>query len=48
MNNNKENNKYRDNVYFWLGADGQLDEVTEEEFIRRQKEWEGVRPSDFD
>ena len=37
-----------DRVYFWLGEDGELEELNKEEFDQRQKEWKGVRPTDMD
>lgn len=35
-----------DNVFFWLGEDGELEGLSEEEFKQKQKEWSGVRPKD--
>ena len=35
MNNNNNNNN---GMFFWLGRDGNLEELTEEEFIERLEE----------
>lgn len=34
-------------AFFWLGAEGELEGVDEETFIKRQREWDGPRPSDY-
>ena len=33
--------------YFWLGDQGELFDLTPEEFEKRQREWKGPRPSDY-
>lgn len=43
-----DNSVPMNNVYFWLGADGQMEGMTEAQFNKRQKNWDGPRPSDFD
>ena len=43
----KNNDKEIADFYMWLGEDGEAIEVTKEEFERLQKEWKGVRPSDY-
>jgi len=40
--------KQIDNVFFWLGSDGHLEGVDEQTFKKRQEQWDGSRPSDFD
>lgn len=30
--------------YFWLGEDGELVNVDEEEFQQKQQDWPGARP----
>lgn len=30
--------------FFWLGADGEIVSVTEEEFMKEQENWDGLRP----
>ena len=34
-------------LFFWLGEDA-LEDVDEKTFEKRQKEWDGPRPSDFE
>lgn len=34
-------------LYFWLGDQGELFDLTPEEFEKRQKEWQGPRPSNY-
>ena len=31
--------------FFWLGADGEIASVSEEEFNEAQEKWDGVRPT---
>lgn len=31
--------------FFWLGEDGEIDSVTEEEFNAKQEQWNGQRPT---
>lgn len=47
MKTNKTMTKNTD-MFFWLGEDGEVHEVSLEEFIKHQDEWEGERPEDFD
>ena len=35
-------------AFFWLGIDGDLEDVDEETFNQRQRDWEGDRPQDFE
>jgi hypothetical protein len=30
--------------YFWLGAEGEVESVSEEDFEQKQKDWDGKRP----
>ena len=32
------------NFFFWLGAEGELKSVSEEEFEQEQENWDGQRP----
>lgn len=43
----KQNDDTLSNAYFWLGEEGELEGLTEEEFKLRQKNWKGARPDDF-
>jgi len=38
---------YPSDFFFWLGKEGELEGMTEEQFIKRQKNWDGPRPSDY-
>jgi hypothetical protein len=31
--------------FFWLGADGEVESVSEEEFKMKQEQWNGQRPN---
>jgi hypothetical protein len=33
------------NAFFWLGEEGDLEGLTEEEFKMRQETWNGQRPT---
>ena len=35
------------NVYFWLGEQGKLFELSDVEFVQEQKKWQGPRPADY-
>jgi len=43
-NNNKDNDIQYD-FFFWLGAEGEVESVSEEEFKMKQETWNGQRPS---
>ena len=37
----------QNDYFFWLGDQGELFDLTPEEFEKRQREWQGPRPSDY-
>jgi len=47
MTKQNDNENILSNAYFWLGEEGELEGLTLEEFERKQKEWKGPRPDDF-
>lgn len=34
------------NFFFWLGEDGEITNVCEEEFMEKQEKWDGPRPDE--
>ena len=34
--------------FFWLGAEGEVESVSEEEFNEKQEKWDGERPANRD
>ena len=40
--------KVPSDFFFWLGPEGELEGMTEQQFIKRQKNWDGPRPQDFE
>lgn len=39
--------KPSEGLYFWLGDQGELFDLSPEEFEKRQREWKGPRPSNY-
>ncbi len=45
MTNDTKGNDPQLAFFFWLGADGEISNVSEEEFKEKQENWDGQRPS---
>lgn len=44
ITNDKNGNDPQLAFFFWLGEEGDLESVSEEEFAKKQEDWNGVRP----
>ena len=42
--NSTDNEPVQLDFFFWLGADGELNSVSERDFNEKQEKWDGLRP----